>query len=114
VTDKTYAVMLNRDGMGQAEAELRHKLITTYLTMLLEGEALPAAVCLYAEGVRLGCAGSPVIELLRRLSDKGVPVILCSTCLGYFDLREKVQVGIVGGMHDIIEVQMRVDKVITL
>jgi hypothetical protein len=48
------------------------------------------------------------------LSEKGVYLIVCSTCLGYFNLRDKVQVGIVGGMHDILEAQMRADKVITL
>jgi len=34
--------------------------------------------------------------------------------LKYFDLTDKVQVGIVGGMGDIIEAQMKAEKVITI
>jgi len=34
--------------------------------------------------------------------------------LNYFDLTEKVKVGIVGGMGDILEAQMRAEKVITI
>lgn len=45
---------------------------------------------------------------------KGVRLIICSTCLNYLNLTDKVQVGIVGGMTDIIEAQRRADKVITL
>jgi hypothetical protein len=34
--------------------------------------------------------------------------------LNHFGLAEEVRVGIVGGMHDIFEVQRRAQKVITL
>jgi hypothetical protein len=43
-----------------------------------------------------------------------VRLIVCSTCLDYFNLTDKVQVGIVGGMTDIIEAQAKAEKVITL
>jgi hypothetical protein len=39
---------------------------------------------------------------------------LCSTCLNYFNLADQVQVGIVGGMTDILEAQRRAEKVISL
>ena len=58
--------------------------------------------------------GSPVIDLLKSLEAKGVRLILCSTCLNYYNLTDKVQVGIVGGMTDIIEAQRRAGKVISL
>jgi hypothetical protein len=44
----------------------------------------------------------------------GVRLIICSTCLNYFGLTEKVRVGIVGWMPDILEAQTRAGKVITL
>jgi peroxiredoxin family protein len=55
-----------------------------------------------------------MIEALRALETKGVRLIVCSTCLDHFNLTEKVQVGIVGGMGDILEAQMKADKVITI
>ena len=86
----------------------------TYLTLLDDSQTLPAAICFYTEGVRLAVEGSPVLEQLRSLEAKGVRLILCSTCLGYFNLTGKTQVGIVGGMADIIEAQFKAEKVITL
>jgi hypothetical protein len=38
----------------------------------------------------------------------------CSTCLNYFGLTDKVEIGIVGGMGDIIEAQRRAEKIISL
>ena len=64
--------------------------------------------------IKLAVIGSPVLEQLRSLQAKGVHLILCSTCLNYYNLSDQVQVGIVGGMIDIIEAQRRASKVITL
>ena len=38
----------------------------------------------------------------------------CVTCLSHYGLNDQVAVGIVGGMHDIVELQQRAQKVITL
>jgi peroxiredoxin family protein len=75
---------------------------------------LPGAICFYTEGVRLVCEGSPVLDQLRALEAKGVHLIICQTCLEFFGLADKVQVGVVGGMGDIIEAQWRAEKVITI
>ncbi len=56
----------------------------------------------------------PVLEQLHALESKNVRLIICSTCLNYFELTEKIKVGIVGGMGDILEAQMKAEKVITL
>jgi sulfur relay (sulfurtransferase) complex TusBCD TusD component (DsrE family) len=43
-----------------------------------------------------------------------VRLIVCNTCLNYYGLLDKVRVGIIGGMADIIEAQWKADRVITL
>jgi len=100
--------------MGKADQALQHKLVGTYLHLLNEHNLLPAAICLYTDGVKLAVEGSPVIEQLKELEAKGVRLILCSTCLNYFGLTDRVQVGIVGGMADIIEAQWQAEKVISI
>jgi predicted peroxiredoxin len=100
--------------MGAAEEALRHKLLGLYLTMLRENGLYPGAICFYAGGVKMVVEGSPVIDLLKDLEAKGVRLIICSTCLQYFGLTEKVKVGIVGGMSDILLAQWMASKVITL
>jgi intracellular sulfur oxidation DsrE/DsrF family protein len=107
-------LLITRKGMGDADSELQIKLIQTYFKLIIEAETLPAVICFYTEGVHLVIEGSPVLELLQILESKGVRLIACNTCLDYYDINEKVAVGIRGGMTDIIEAQRRASKVITL
>ncbi len=114
VPDSETVVLITRNGMGDAEPALQLKLISTYFKLLDENNLLPAAICFYANGVHLVVDGSPVLDLLKSLEAKKVRLILCSTCLTYYNLTDRVQVGIVGGMTDIIEAQRLAGKVISL
>jgi len=114
MTDANTTILVTRNGMGDGEQALQHKLITTYLKLLDEHNILPGAICFYTEGVYLVVENSPVLDILHSLEAKGVRLILCSTCLNYYNLIDKVKVGIVGGMGDILEAQRRANKVITL
>ena len=107
-------ILITREGMGSADVTLQYKLLDTYLKLLMENTSLPAAICFYTDGVKLATEGSPLLERLSQLEEMGVRLIICSTCLNYFGLSEKVRVGITGGMSDILEAQSRASKVITL
>jgi len=107
-------IMITNNGMGKADETLQQKLAGKYLELIQLHDSLPNAVCFYTDGVKLVVEDSPVLEQLKSLENAGVHLIICSTCLEYFDLTEKVQVGIVGGMTDILEAQVKADKVITL
>ncbi len=107
-------LLINRNGMGEADPELKIKLIQTYFRLIDEADTLPAVICFYAEGVHLVVNGSSVLESLRSLEAKGVRIIICNTCLKYYNLNDQVVVGITGGMPDIIEAQRRAAKVVTL
>lgn len=107
-------LLITRQGMGSAEPELQKRLLDTYLRLLLENSSLPAAICFYTDGVKLVVEGSALLERLAELERHGVQLIICSTCLDYFGLSEKVRVGIVGGMPAIIEAQANASKVISI
>jgi len=113
-THSSTVILINSDGMGQGDAELKHKLIGSYLRLLIENQYLPAAICFYTEGIRMVIEGSPVLEQLRTLEEAGVRLVICGTCLNHYEMADKVQVGIIGGMNDMLEYQWRADKVITL
>jgi intracellular sulfur oxidation DsrE/DsrF family protein len=107
-------ILVTNDGMGKGDLPLQHRLLRTYLGLLDEHRLLPAVICFYTEGVKLVVEGSPLLEELKALEAKGVHLIICNTCLNHYDLADRVQVGVVGGMTDILEAQWRADKVITL
>ena len=110
----TVTIVINNNGMGQADTELTHKLAGTFLSLLELDGRLPDAICFYAEGVKLATTDSPVLEDLRALEAKGVSLLVCTTCLNYFDLYDELQVGAAIGMREIMDAQWRADKVITL
>jgi intracellular sulfur oxidation DsrE/DsrF family protein len=107
-------ILVAREGMGAAPHDLQVTLITTYLKLLIENELKPVAICFYGNGVKLVVEGSPVLGLLETLESRGVHVVICMTCLKYFNLSDKVRVGIVGGMGDILAAQLKAAKVISL
>ena len=102
-------------GMGQTDnAELKIKLAGKFLALIADADPLPSQICFYTEGVKLCVTGSPLLDELRTLATKGVELVLCSTCLETFGLRDQVAVGVVGGMGDIITAMTNADNVITL
>ena len=112
---KDIVIVFKSNGLGNTElAPLREKLAKTYLTLVQQMQPLPAAICFYTEGVRLACEGSPVLEELAILENKGVHLVLCQTCLNTFGLEEKVKVGTIGGMGDIISAMWQADTVLTV
>jgi len=107
-------ILVTNNGMGKADVDLQQKLIGIFLSLVDEHSYLPTAICFYTEGVKLVVEGSPILVHLKSLEARGVRLIVCQTCLNYYHLGEKVRVGIVGGMADILEALWRADKVITL
>ena len=107
-------ILVTRYGMGNADQQLQLTLIAKYFELLLQNGSLPSAICFYTDGVKLVCEGSPVIEQLKALESNHVRLIVCSTCMNSFGLSDKLHVGIMGGMGDIIEAQIKAEKVITI
>jgi sulfur relay (sulfurtransferase) complex TusBCD TusD component (DsrE family) len=111
---KDTVILVTNNGMGNADIALQQKLISKYFQLLMQNGNPPAAICFYTNGVYLTVKNSPVLGELKALEEKGTRLIICSTCLDYFGIGDQVQVGIVGGMPDIIEAQTKAAKVITL
>ena len=102
-------------GLGHTDdAELKIKLAKKFLALIADDDPLPAQICFYTDGVKLCITGSPVLDELHALAAKGVELVLCSTCLDTFSLRDQVAVGVVGGMGDIITAMMDAGNAITL
>ncbi len=101
--------------MGRGEStELGQVLIRSFFHTLLETERRPDVIVFYNTGVRLVVEGSPILEDLRALSEQGVQILACGTCLGYFDLKDRVAVGTVSNMYTISETLLGAGRVVSL
>lgn len=107
-------VLVTRDGLGSAEPALQQALFSKYLGLLIAGDLVPAAVCFYTEGVRLATDGSPVLEPLAALERKGCRLLVCTSCLQFYGLQDRLRVGTACGMPDILDAQLRAARVITV
>lgn len=112
--DTNTVILFTRNGMGDGPAELQTVLAGKFLSLIQDAGTLPAKVLFYTDGVKLACEGSPVLDSLRGLESKGVELLLCKTCLDYFGVIDRVAVGIVGGLPDIIEAMQKAEKVLSV
>ena len=105
-------VVLSSNQMGNGSEELGQILMKGFIFALTELDELPSTVLLYNSGVKLSTEGSNSIEDLKTLQAQGVEILSCGTCLNYYDLTEKLQVGDVTYMYFILEKMAQADKII--
>jgi sulfur relay (sulfurtransferase) complex TusBCD TusD component (DsrE family) len=106
--------LFTRNGLGNAPEDLQRILAVNFLGLVADSGRIPEKVLFYGDGVKLACEGSDVIEGLKGLESQGSRLILCRTCLEYFGLIEKVHVGTVGKMTDILAALQEADRVVSL
>ncbi len=102
--DKT-TVFITSDVIGSGGSgsdELGGKLMLNFLATLPEIGPGLWRVVLVNGGVRLACEGHPCLEKLQALAQGGVSVLVCGTCLGFFNLTDKKRVGETTNMLDVV------------
>jgi selenium metabolism protein YedF len=107
-------LVVSASQMGRGPKELGEILMRAFFHTLGEVDPRPDTVIFFNEGVRLTAEGSPLLEDLEKLVESGVEILVCGTCLGFFDLKDKIAVGEVSNMYSIAETLLRAGKVITL
>ena len=102
--------------MGQGEhAELGTILVRAFFHTLGEVEPLPDTIIFVNSGVKLAVEGSPVAEDLEALSERGIEILACGTCLDYYGLKDRLAaVGEVSNMYTIAEALLSAGKVVRL
>ncbi|NPU83970.1 MAG: sulfurtransferase-like selenium metabolism protein YedF [Syntrophaceae bacterium] len=99
----SYIVTLPENRMGRGNEALGEILIKAFIHTLTQLDPLPAKVVCYNTGVFLALDDSPALDDLRRLKDAGVEVLVCGTCLNFFNVTDRLSVGSVSNMYEIAE-----------
>ena len=107
-------VMVVTDRIGHGDDILGSKLMVSFLKTLQEMENELWRLVFLNNGVRLTIEGSEVLSDLKILENLGVHIMVCGTCLTYFDLLDKKQVGETTNMLDIVTAMQLADKVINI
>lgn len=105
-------VVIASSKMGEGEEELGKVLIKGFIYALTQLDTLPKTMLFYNGGAFLTCEGSESLEDLKFLKEQGVEIFTCGTCLNYYGLTEKLQVGEITNMYVIAEKMTQADKVV--
>jgi selenium metabolism protein YedF len=106
--------LIGSDAVGRGSEELGQLLMRSFLHTLGEISPLPEKIIFLNTGVKLVVESSPVLEDLRVLGEKGIDILACGTCLGYFEIKDKLAIGQISNMYDIASALLRAGKVIEL
>jgi selenium metabolism protein YedF len=113
-TGHSTVVFIDSDTIGRGSDKLGAVLTKSFFYALTEAPNKPKKIVFMNSGVRLATEGSPVLESLEKLRSLGTELLLCGTCLDFFQLKDKVAVGNISNMYNIVESFMEADKVVTV
>ena len=100
---KGMLVVLSANVMGTGDTKLGTSLMKAFVFALTKQDQLPDTIVCYNTGAYLTCEGADTLEDLKLLESEGVTILTCGTCLDFYGLKEKLAVGCVTNMYDIVE-----------
>jgi len=112
VKAKKVVVYINSHLLGGGDEALGSFLMKAFLKTLLDLETQPNRLILVNSGVQLAAEDSKVLDSLQGLSEKGVEIVCCGTCIEFYELKKKMGVGMISSMYDIIQSMLEADCVI--
>ncbi len=92
--------MITTSSFGQGSPDLGEAIMKSFMITLTQQHTASALIFLNS-GVHLAIEGSPVLEQLKMLAAAGVEILVCGACLNYYNLMEKLALGIVTDMAKI-------------
>ena len=95
-------VFIRNNVLGHGADELGRILMKAFLKTLKSATPLPKELIFINNGVHLTSEGSEELATLAALGEAGVEIVSCGTCLDFYGKLDRVRVGIVGNMFDIV------------
>ncbi len=105
-------IVLSADVMGSGEEKLGKSLMKAFVFAVTKQDVLPETIVCYNKGATLTCEGADTLEDLKILEAEGVNILTCGTCLDFYGLKEKLAVGSVTNMYEIVEVMEKAKSII--
>lgn len=109
-----WALFVPKDTIGTDEGDLGASLMNMFFYTLAESNDPPRYILFMNKGVTLTVENEQVVDHLKALQEKGSEILVCGTCLKFYNMADHLQVGTVSNMYDISERMHMADKVVTL
>jgi len=96
-------IAIQRNRLGDGAEELGTLLIKAFINTLPEVTVKPKTLVFLNSGIFLAVSDSPVLDSLRTLENNGTEILVCGTCLDYYQKKAELAVGRISNMYDILE-----------
>lgn len=104
--------VFSSDIMGRGQDDLGSVLIKAFIHTATELDRLPDTMVFYNTGVRLVAADAETAADIKSLEERGVKVLVCGTCVNFFNLTGKLGAGTVSNMYDILNTMNGAGRVV--
>lgn len=111
---RTWAVFVGREGIGNGDSELGRSLLKMFFYTLAQDPNVPRYILFMNAGVKVPVENDQAVEQLKALMEMGSELLVCGTCLNYYNITDNLQIGNISNMYDIVEAMKAVDKVVTI
>ncbi|AWB10920.1 selenium metabolism protein YedF [Thermodesulfobium acidiphilum] len=98
-----WSVFIKSNTLGHGSDELGKNLINAFFDAILYFEDHPKVIAFMNSGVFLTLQDSECLKEIKMLEEKGSKILVCGTCLNFFNVKEKLAVGKVSNMFSILE-----------
>lgn len=114
IESEEFVVVIGSDKLGAGDDSLGGALMKTYIYAVSQSKIPPTHLIFLNSGVKMVSEGSPCIEILKTLKDKDIQILISGTCLQFYGLKEKLEVGDITNVYTIVELMNKAAKTITV
>ena len=108
--DELLAILVAHDVLGGNDKELGEVLMKAFLGCISKLSRRPAVMAFMNEGVKLVLPESSACEYIKELEKAGTKILVCGTCTTHFNITDKVAVGTISNMFEIMEMVTGADN----
>lgn len=109
------AYFIGKDAIGSGEGELGFNLLKMAIYTLSEGDRVPEYLLFMNSGVKMAVSqDDQIFQSLEHLIERGCKVLVCGTCLNFYQISDQLKHGVISNMYDILGAMEEVGKVISL
>ena len=105
-------VVLSANVMGTGDEKLGKALMKAFIFAVTKQDALPETIVCYNTGAYLTCEDADTLEDLKSLEAEGVQILTCGTCLDFYGIKDKLAVGSVTNMYEIVETMEKAKTIV--
>ncbi|MDW5300441.1 MAG: sulfurtransferase-like selenium metabolism protein YedF [Sedimentibacter sp.] len=114
IKEENKVYVFGQDKLGKGSDDLGKMLMKGFIYAISERKPYPEFLIFLNSGVNLTTTGSESLDDLKNLENAGVKIVSCGTCLDFFEIKSKLEVGIISNMYDIVDIIAGSDNVVTI